>query len=114
MYCYRKIASMAPSPKESEQILEIRQDEIRHFQNFSQIYSNLTGNEPQPQVIEECPNNYKNGLEFAFLDEQKTVDFYLGMADYIADISIKNAFKRAAADEQNHAVWFLYYLVKQK
>jgi hypothetical protein len=27
---------------------------------------------------------------------------------------IKESFRRAAADEQNQAVWFLYYFVKAK
>ena len=29
------------------------------------------------------------------------------------ELFIKEVFRRAAADELNHAVWFLYYLFKQ-
>ena len=47
----------------------------------------------------------------AFKDEQETVDFYLDLADQTQDQSIKKVFQRAAADEQNHAVWFLYLLI---
>ncbi|WP_156422637.1 ferritin-like domain-containing protein [Bacillus sp. FJAT-29937] len=112
--CYQKIANMAPSEKERKQILEIREDEIKHLQTFTQIYVNLTGRQPQPQIIEECPNTYKAGIDFAFIDEQETVDFYLGVSDEITDVNIKNAFKRAASDEQNHAVWFLYFINKRK
>lgn len=111
--CYQKIAGMAPSEKERKQILEIRTDEIRHLQQFTQIYVNLSGRQPQPQIQEACPNNYRKGLEFAFLDEQETVDFYLDVSDEVSDVHIKNIFKRAAADEQNHAVWFLYYLTRK-
>ncbi|MDO7487828.1 hypothetical protein Q5O89_22410 [Peribacillus frigoritolerans] len=31
-----------------------------------------------------------------------------------ADRTIRKAFRRAAADEQNHAVSFLFYLVKRR
>jgi len=53
-------------------------------------------------------------LEFALQDEQKTVDFYMEIADDSTNQFIKDAFKRAAVDEQNHAVWFLYFYTKAK
>ncbi|QGQ44444.1 ferritin-like domain-containing protein [Metabacillus sediminilitoris] len=112
--CYSKIAELAPNEEVKKQILEIRQDETKHFQQFVQIYGNLTGRQPQPKIVEECPNSYKSCLEFALKDEQKTVDFYLDIADESTNPRIKEAFRRAAADEQNHAVWFLYYFVKVK
>jgi rubrerythrin len=111
--CYKKIAGMAPVENERNQILEIRNDEKRHYHQFVQIYQSLTGKQPQPKITEECPNKYVRGLEFALLDEQKTVDFYLEIADETSNQYIKEIFKRAAADEQNHAVWFLYYFTKQ-
>jgi rubrerythrin len=46
-------------------------------------------------------------------DEQRTVDFYLEIADETTNQQVKETFRRAAADEQNHAVWFLYYFSKQ-
>ncbi|MFZ7942084.1 ferritin-like domain-containing protein [Neobacillus sp. 19] len=112
--CYARLANLAPHKKERERILEIRQDEIKHYQQFVQIYRGLTGMPPQPKMIEGCPGVYLQGLEFALEDEQKTVDFYLEIADTSNDPFIKEVFKRAAADEQNHAVWFLYYFAKAK
>jgi len=112
--CYAKIAEMAPTDKIRDQILEIRNDEIKHFHTFGQIYVNLTGMQPQPKITEECPNTFVKGVEFALQDEQKTVDFYMEIMDETSDPSIKEAFRRAAADEQHHAVWFLYYFTKAK
>ncbi|GAA3314104.1 hypothetical protein GCM10020331_005840 [Ectobacillus funiculus] len=44
---------------------------------------------------------------------KKTVDFfYLDIADKAQDSYIKKQFRRAATDEQNHAVWFLYFYTK--
>jgi rubrerythrin len=112
--CYTKLANLAPNEKEKTQILQIRQDEIEHHKQFEQIYTKLTGRRPQPKLSEECPDVYLQGLEFALQDEQITVDFYLEVADGVSDPFIKKAFQRAAADEQNHAVWFLYYFIKNK
>lgn len=107
--CYEQLAKMAPSREERKQILEIREDEIKHFHTFSKIYYRLTGKTIKPRITEKCPENYREGLKFALKDEQETVDFYLDIADRSKDRSIRKKYKRAAADEQNHAVWFLFY-----
>lgn len=110
--CYAKLAKMAPNEKERDQILEIRKDEKRHLRQFTQIYQSLTGKQAEPKLLEGCPNNYMDGLEFALKDEQETVDFYLDIAEQTSNSFVKDIFRRAAADEQNHAVWFLYFLTK--
>ena len=110
--CYEKLAKMAPTKDERNKILEIQKDEKRHLEEFSKIYTNLTGRQPSYKIIEECPNEYRAGIEFALKDEQEAVDFYLDIADKAQDPLIKNRFRRAAADEQNHAVWFLFFFQK--
>ena len=110
--CYTKLAELAPTEEERKQILEIRQDEISHYQVFCQIYVAITGTRPTPQITETCPTSYRDGLQFALKDEQDAVDFYLNIAEKAQDAHIKKKFERAAADEQNHAVWFLYYYTK--
>lgn len=113
--CYENLAALAPDERQRKQILEIRDDEIKHFQTFTRIYNSLTGRQPQPKMTETCLfDSYAAGLEFAIEDEQETVDFYLEVADGAADRTIRKAFRRAVADEQNHAVWFLYFLVGLK
>lgn len=112
IYCYGKLAELAPTQEEKDRILEIRQDEMRHLQIFSNIYMSLTGSQPSPKIIEECPVRYIPGLQFSIKDEQGAVDFYLEIADKAQNPYIKEQFKRAAADEQNHAVWFSYYYTK--
>jgi rubrerythrin len=112
--CYEQLARVAPNVEERNRILEIRDDENKHFQVFSQIYTSLSGRQPTPQIVERCPSEYDAGLNFAFKGEQKTVDFYLDIADKTNDLYIKEQFKRASANEQNHAVWFLYFLTQRK
>ncbi|VEF49481.1 ferritin/ribonucleotide reductase-like protein [Bacillus freudenreichii] len=105
--CYGKLIEMAPTEKEKQIIRKIRNDEVRHFHQFSAIYMLVMNKQPEPQIIEQCPNKYKDGLRFAFEDEQHTVDFYHEIADRAQHPNIRHLFRRAAADEQNHAVWFL-------
>ncbi|KKK38068.1 hypothetical protein WQ57_11320 [Mesobacillus campisalis] len=112
--CYEKLAQMAPTQKVRDQILEIRKDERRHYEAFRRIYTRLTGMQPTSEMTEECQDTYTKGLDAAFLDEQETVDFYMDIAEKTLDMTIKETFRRAAADEQNHAVWFLYFLYKNK
>ncbi|MBM7660141.1 rubrerythrin [Bacillus mesophilus] len=112
--CYKILANMAPTRDERNRILEIIKDEERHLEEFSRIYLNLTGKDPSYKIVEECPDKYKAGVKFAFKDEQETVDFYLDIADQANDSNIKERFRRAAADEQNHAVWFLYFSTYHK
>lgn len=110
--CYGYLIKVANTEAEKKVITEIRKDEIRHFQTFSQIYTSLTGTKPSARVTEPCPAVYREGLEAALKDEQETVDFYLEIAEKAEEPYIKEHFRRAAADEQNHAVWFLYYYTK--
>ncbi|HEY4553100.1 MAG TPA: ferritin-like domain-containing protein [Bacillaceae bacterium] len=108
--CYGKLIEMAPTERERNLINEIRNDEIRHFHEFYAIYMLLTNTQPIPQVTEQCPEPYTEGLRFAFHDEQETVDVYLDIADRASHPFIRDIFRRAAADEQNHAVWFLSFM----
>lgn len=108
--CYGQLAKNAPNEEQRKRIEEIRQDEMRHYRTFYNIYTQLTGRHPSPQIIENCPKDYREGLDFAFHDEQKTVDFYNEISDKAHNIYIRRSFERAARDEQNHAVWFLYFL----
>ncbi|MEK4396707.1 ferritin family protein [Bacillus sp. FSL K6-2860] len=112
--CYEKLAKQAPTQDERNKILEIQKDERRHLEEFSRIYRNLTGRQPTFKISEECPDKYRVGIEFAFKDEQEAVDFYLDIADKAQDVTIKDRFRRVAADEQNHAVWFLFFFQHSK
>jgi rubrerythrin len=114
IHCYEKLAKMASNNLQRNRILEIQKDEIRHFQTFRQAYLKLTGREATYTITEECPAHYVAGLEFAFNDEQNTVDFYNELADELQDPIIRADFRRAALDEQNHAVWFLSFLQKTR
>ncbi|SIT91791.1 Rubrerythrin [Edaphobacillus lindanitolerans] len=110
IYCYEYLANQAPNAEIKNRIMEIRSDEIRHYKMFWELHQTLTGQEYQPKVTQKCPNNYWKGVSEAFLDEQITTEFYLDAARKASNVLVRNAFDSAARDEQNHAVWFLYFL----
>ena len=111
--CYELLANQAPNAEIKNRILEIRNDEIRHYETFWHIYISLTGKQPTPQITKQCPADYKSGIQAAFIDEQETVDFYHEIARSTNNPIIKDAFTQTSADEQNHAVWFLYFMNHQ-
>ena len=110
IHCYEQLANQAPNAEIRNRILEIKKDEMRHFHMFSMIYTSLTGMQPHPQLTEPCAANFQNGVVASFIDEQQTVDFYHTVARTYQLPMIQQAFTEAAADEQNHAVWFLYFI----
>lgn len=112
--CYEHMANLAKNEEEKKQIMEIRNDEINHYQTFAAIYQSLSGMQYSPKQTEKCPGDYIRALTAAFKDEQETVDFYLDIAENASSPYIRKQFKRASADEQNHAVWFLYYFMQNK
>ncbi|RFU67615.1 ferritin-like domain-containing protein [Bacillus sp. V59.32b] len=112
--CYNKLLKIVSTEKEKEVIREIIIDENNHLEKFTQIYYNLAGRQPEITRNKDCPKGIKEIFEFAFEDEQETTDFYLDIADQSEDVRISEVFTRASADEQNHAVWFLYFLTKPR
>ncbi|WP_246258689.1 ferritin-like domain-containing protein [Kroppenstedtia pulmonis] len=49
IHYYSKLGTLAPDEQDREQILEIREDEIKHDYTFRQLYRSLTGKEPRVQ-----------------------------------------------------------------
>jgi rubrerythrin len=111
IHFYEKLAALAPTDQIRKRILDIREDEMEHFKGFSHLYTCLTGQQFYPQITEPMPTNFQNGVVVAFHDEQETSDFYLTVSrEVYYDPSIREEFRYNAADEQRHAVWFLYFM----
>jgi rubrerythrin len=114
IHCYTRLEKLVSRPKEKEVVREILSDEKKHLDEFSRLYISLTGKQPTVAKSNECPHAKEDIFEFSFNDEQETTDFYLEIADQTTDPTIKSMFTRASADEQNHAVWFLYFITKNR
>lgn len=104
---YSDLIALAPDQNTKEVFTEIREDEVKHYYHFLQIYQQLTGSNPQIAAGPR-PENLEEGIKFAIRDEIETVDFYNTVADKAHNPMIRDAFRRAALDEQQHASWFTY------
>ena len=57
--CYELLANQVPNTEVKNRILEIRNDEIRHYEAFWHLYFSLTGKQASPQITKECPADYR-------------------------------------------------------
>ena len=109
---YEHLAQLAPNEEVRNRILEIRRDEMRHYQGYANTYMALTGHQPSPQITEALPTNFKSGILTAFKDEQEAAEFYYRVARETNIPYISNQFRSNASEEQNHAVWFLFFITQ--
>ncbi|PYZ98944.1 rubrerythrin family protein [Alteribacter lacisalsi] len=108
--CYEVLMQMAPDEYAANRIMRIREDKMRHYRMFSEIYTMITNRQHQPQMMRECPQDFREGSRAAFIDEQENVEVYLRIAEE-ADIPfVRRSYRRASSDDQNSAVWFLYFM----
>lgn len=105
---YEKLASLAPNESIKKVITEIRKDEQRHYRFFAELLKQWYGLGFQP-IQSTLPTSFDSGVISSFIDEQETVDFYNDLAEKVTDPMVKQEIRRIAADEQNHAVWFLFF-----
>ncbi|MEJ8548111.1 ferritin family protein [Brevibacillus borstelensis] len=112
---YTRLAELAPTESVRVLITIIKDERLKHLQNFSRLYSQLTGREPQ--LLREpvpTPESFQRGVELAIRDELEAVDSYRDFAERTADPSVRKAFQRAAADEQRHSTWYANILLSQQ
>ena len=73
---YEQLAKQAPNETVHKQILEIRNDEIRHFHRVFSCLHVFNRTATIPTTDGALPPNFRSGVVAAFKDEQETVDFY--------------------------------------
>lgn len=102
IHYYTRLAELAPNEQFRQGVLDVRQDEIRHFSRFSRSFLELTGHFPNISLKVDLPESFKKGIQHSIKDEKGTVPFYKEIASKITNPQIQNRFLRAAADEQRH------------
>jgi rubrerythrin len=101
---YQYMISMAPTPQEKNIIADIRDDEMKHYQLFREIYSELTGT-PIPSVQDmtfDRPATYCAGLKEAMMGEQNAVTKYRGILYAMRDRRHINMLTEIITDELRH------------
>lgn len=111
---YEWLIANAPSPEDQQIIAGIRDDEMRHFQLFRQLYTELTGQAP-PTVQEEQftpPGSYCQGLSNAIKGEQGAVARYRQILYAMQSRVHINVVTDIMTDEIRHGILYNYLYAK--
>jgi rubrerythrin len=103
---YGRLAEAAPNEEMKADILSIRQDEHDHFQLFSWLYVQLTGNQPVFQITPVQFPSFSEGLRIAYHDELEDYETYRNLYLTHSDPTVRNILLRAFSDEIKHAIRF--------
>jgi rubrerythrin len=106
---YTRLAAMAGNEQESQTILRIRHDEMKHYRWFTAILFRFGAEQPEIPPG-ELPRSFEEGIRTAIKNELDAAAFYQNIAYRARDRSIEMHFLHAAQDEQRHAAWFQYML----
>lgn len=107
-----QLTVLAPTHKEHNQLTVMRQEENRHLHQFTTAYYELISHYPEVNDKGDCSILYRQGIQQLIEAKQNNVSFYLDVGDWLnkQDPILAQVFKRAAADEQQHAIWLVYFL----
>jgi rubrerythrin len=111
---YEYLISQAPTGADSEVITGIRNDEIRHYSLFRQLYLELTGkNLPETQAEPFMrPESYCDGLRRALMGEQGAVIKYRTILFAMQDRKHINIVTSIVTDELRHLGLYNYLYSK--
>ncbi len=95
---------MATTPRQRQIILNIQQDEARHYHWFTMLLGMLGRQQPRiPQG--ELPASFREGVRRAIQNELEANTFYEEIAGQATSRPVQMRFLHASRDEQRHAAW---------
>jgi rubrerythrin len=113
---YQYLISVAQSADDKNVISGIRDDEMKHYQLFRQLYQELTGNIPgaAADTAFEKPASYCAGLRKALMGEQNAVTFYRRILYAMKHRKHINIMTEIITDELRHLGLYNYLFAKNK
>jgi rubrerythrin len=113
---YNFMITLAPDAVDLQLISSARDDEIRHFDMFRQLYTELTGTSPPqiPQRPFEEPASYCDGLKRGVLSEQHEVEVYRVILFAMQQRPHINLMTEIITDELRHMGLFNYMYAKNQ
>lgn len=113
---YTFLLNNAPSYEDIKIINGIREDEINHNKMFISLYYDITSKEVPPIDGEEFiePNSYCEGLKFAILGEQESIQSYRQIL-YAMQMPVHiNMLTEIITDEIRHGSLYNYLYSKNQ
>ncbi|HHV96532.1 MAG TPA: ferritin-like domain-containing protein [Clostridiaceae bacterium] len=113
---YEYLISVAPNEEEKNLIKSIREDEVKHFGYFKDLYKELIGSNLPATSNEEFkkPKSYCDGLKNALLGEQKAVQKYRKILAVLNEKAQINKLVEIITDEIRHGIIYNYLYSKNK
>ncbi|MGP4081053.1 cupin domain-containing protein [Pseudalkalibacillus sp. R45] len=110
---YSRLANVAPNQNDKNVILHSLEDEKSHLKQFTNLYSMLTGKQPDYEIDQVPFSTYGEGLQKAYEAEFKNHEE--GRKNYILTqySPFQNVFYRVCHDEMEH-VRRIGFLSKKK
>lgn len=106
---YTKLAALAPGMRLRQTIINIREDEARHYGSFTAALQKLGARMPMIPAG-GAPSSVQEGLREAIKAETEAAAFYKSIASRTQSRSIQTQFHNAARDEQQHALRLRYMI----
>jgi rubrerythrin len=105
---YEQLIKDASNDFERDIIKGIRDDELKHYKMFRQLYYELTGQMPvsQQNYSIDTVNNYEEGLKKAILGEQKAVESYRKILFLLQDKYQTDKIVEIITDEIRHGILY--------
>lgn len=113
---YEYLIGAAPSEEDKNIIKEIRDNEIKHFDMFRELYKELTG-QMIPCITEGefvKPSSFCEGLKTAIMGEQKAVEKYRKILFALSRRDQINKMIEIITDELRHGILYNYLYSKNK
>ena len=113
---YEYLSSVAPSEEDRDIIAGIKNDEMKHFKLFRQLYFDITGEKlPPAQVVPfEQPATYCEGLKKALMGEQNAVVRYRKVLFAMRNRRHINIVTEIITDELRHLGLYNYLFSKNR
>lgn len=113
---YRYLVNIAPTQEDKDIIINIRKDELRHYQLLRQVYTNLTGlvppeQQPSANAIPQI-RTYCQGLYTAFEGEISDGQRYRKILYAMQDRVNINILTDIIADEIEHGSLYSFLYAK--
>ncbi|WP_085524395.1 ferritin family protein [Tuberibacillus sp. Marseille-P3662] len=105
---YTRLIKQAPNERQRDSIQHALDDEKIHLQQFSQLYTELSGREPNYTFNPVQFRQYHEGLYKAYDSELEAYEMYRDVYLSTTDQRVRDIFLRAFTDEIEHASRFSF------
>jgi mannose-6-phosphate isomerase-like protein (cupin superfamily)/rubrerythrin len=100
---YSRLANVAPDQRHKKEILHTLESRKAHLSNFTQLYMNFTGRQPEYQVDKIPFQSFREGLQKANEIEVESYHEYQRSCSLTQDPNIQNVFLWVLQGEQENA-----------